>query len=133
GLAWRGSRGCGRGTPGSRQGAVAFVRAEESPVSVRVGLNGFGRTGRAFYRAIVERSLDVEVVAVNDLGSATALARLLQRDSVHGPLPEKVAVEDGSITVGSRTFEVLHEPEPKELPWGRLGVDVAVEASGRFT
>ncbi len=101
-------------------------------MTVRVGLNGFGRTGRAFYRAILDRSLDVEVVAVNDLGSPTALARLLQRDSVYGPLPEEVVVAGDSIAVSSRTFQVLHEPEPKELPWARLGVDVAVEASGRF-
>jgi glyceraldehyde 3-phosphate dehydrogenase len=102
-------------------------------VSVRVGLNGFGRTGRALYRAVVQRSLDIEIVAVNDLGSPAALARLLRRDSVHGPFPEEVEVADDSIRVGSRSFEVLHEPEPKELPWARLGVDVAVEASGRFT
>lgn len=101
-------------------------------MAVRVGLNGFGRTGRSFLRAVVERNLDLEVAAINDLGPAPDLARLLCRDSVHGAFPG-VALEGDTLVVRGRRIEVLHEPEPACLPWASMGVDVAVEASGRFT
>jgi glyceraldehyde 3-phosphate dehydrogenase (phosphorylating) len=102
-------------------------------MGVRVAINGFGRTGRAFFRAAAKSALDVEVVAVNDLGSAEALARLLARDSVHGHFPLPVSVEHGTMTVGSSSVVMLSEPEPSNLPWRTLGVDVVVESTGRLT
>ena len=102
-------------------------------MTVRVGLNGFGRTGRAFTRAIIGRHLDLDVVAVNDVGAPETLARLLARDSVHGPLSEEVKVHDGRLEVGALDIELLSERDPAQLPWKRLGVDVVVEATGKFT
>ena len=101
-------------------------------MTVRVGLNGFGRTGRALVRALVDRDLPIDLVAINDLASADELARLLARDSVHGPFP---GVECGGdkLVIRGREILILHEPDPKGLPWTELGIQVAVEASGRFT
>jgi glyceraldehyde 3-phosphate dehydrogenase len=101
-------------------------------MTVRMGLNGFGRTGRSLLRAVVARDLPIDVVAVNDLAEADDLARLLSRDSVHGSFDD-VGVERGALVVRGRRIAVLHEPDPKLLPWGDLGVEVVVEASGHFT
>jgi glyceraldehyde 3-phosphate dehydrogenase len=100
-------------------------------VSVRIGINGFGRTGRALYRAILERELAIEVVAVNDLGSAEQLGRLLARDSVHGGLPVALAVGEDHIVAGRQHTSVLGEAEASRLPWGDLGVDVVVDSTGK--
>jgi glyceraldehyde 3-phosphate dehydrogenase len=102
-------------------------------MSVRVGINGFGRTGRALLRAARRPELGLEVVAVNDLGSATALARLLARDSVFGRLDVPVTLDGDDMVVGEARIRLLAEPEVKSLPWDELGVDVVVEATGRFT
>jgi glyceraldehyde 3-phosphate dehydrogenase len=102
-------------------------------VSAKVAINGFGRTGRALLRAIRERRLDLDVVAINDLGAAAQLARLLCRDSVHGPIREKVAAEGNYLLVGDDRVHVFSESEPRDLPWRVLGVDVVAECSGRYT
>jgi glyceraldehyde 3-phosphate dehydrogenase len=101
-------------------------------MTVRVGINGFGRIGRNFFRAAKEQGADIDFVAVNDLGSLDTMAHLLQYDSVLGTLPEKVTVNKGGIKVGGDTLRVLSEREPKELPWGDLGVDVVIESTGFF-
>jgi glyceraldehyde 3-phosphate dehydrogenase len=102
-------------------------------MTVRVAVNGFGRTGRSFLRAALESSRELEIVAINDLGAPQALARLFARDSVHGRYPEAVGVEGDSMVVGTRRIAMLAEPEPKALPWRELGVDVVVESTGRYT
>jgi glyceraldehyde 3-phosphate dehydrogenase len=102
-------------------------------MAVRVAINGFGRTGRAFVRAALKSPHDIEVAAVNDLGEPAALARLLARDSVHGPFPVPVTFEHTTMTVGSMAVTMLMEPHPEELPWRELGIDVVVECTGRMT
>lgn len=102
-------------------------------MTVRVGVNGFGRIGRNFFRAVAARGADVEIVAVNDLGSLKTMAHLLKYDSVLGVLPDDIkAVEDG-ISVNGKVLKVLTERDPKALPWGKLGVDVVIESTGIFT
>ena len=102
-------------------------------MTVRVGINGFGRIGRNFFRAVASRGADVEIVAVNDLGSLKTMAHLLKYDSVLGVLPDEIkAVEDG-ISVNGKVLKVLTERDPKALPWGKLGVDVVIESTGIFT
>ena len=102
-------------------------------MTVRVAVNGFGRTGRAFLRAALESRSQIEIVAINDLGSPAALARLLARDSVHGVFPEEVRAEGETLLVGAQRITILAEPEPKALPWGELGIDVVIESTGRNT
>ena len=102
-------------------------------MTVRVGVNGFGRIGRNFYRAVLAQGADVEFVAVNDLGSLDQMAHLLKYDSVMGRLDQNVKVVKGGIKVGNHTIRVLSERDPKALPWGELGVDVVVESTGIFT
>jgi glyceraldehyde 3-phosphate dehydrogenase len=102
-------------------------------MTVRVAINGFGRTGRSFLRAAIALHPELEVVAINDLGAPEALARLFARDSVHGPYPEPVRVEGGTIFVGDRPITVLATPSAKDLPWGDLGIDVVIESTGRYT
>jgi glyceraldehyde 3-phosphate dehydrogenase len=102
-------------------------------MAVKVAINGFGRTGRAFTRAVLRRGLDLDLVAVNDLGSPASLARLLARDSVHGPLGLDVKVVGECLEVDGQNLRVLAEGDPSKLPWRDLGVDVVVEATGRFT
>jgi glyceraldehyde 3-phosphate dehydrogenase len=102
-------------------------------VAVRVGINGFGRIGRNFFRAQLQRGGDFEVVAANDLGDAAMMAYLLKHDSVLGTLEEDVAAGDGKITVGGHELQLLSERDPGSLPWGDLGVDVVVESTGFFT
>ncbi|AGL18658.1 type I glyceraldehyde-3-phosphate dehydrogenase [Actinoplanes sp. N902-109] len=99
----------------------------------RIAINGFGRIGRLVLRALLERDSKLEVVAVNDLTGAAALARLLAFDSTAGRLGRPVSAEDDAILVDGRRIQVLAEREPGKLPWARLGVDVVVEATGRFT
>ena len=102
-------------------------------MTVRVGINGFGRIGRNFYRAARRRGLDAEIVAVNDLGSIETMAHLLACDSVHGPLSAEVSVDGDAISVGGETLRVLSVRNPEDLPWGDLGADVVVESTGIFT
>jgi glyceraldehyde 3-phosphate dehydrogenase (phosphorylating) len=102
-------------------------------MAVRVGINGFGRIGRNFYRAARKAAADVDLVAVNDLTSPEINAHLLKYDSTHGTLGEEVKVTGEGISVGSDSFKVLSERDPKALPWGDLGVDVVIESTGIFT
>jgi glyceraldehyde 3-phosphate dehydrogenase len=102
-------------------------------MAIRVGINGFGRIGRNFFRAHLQRNADFEIVAVNDLGDAATMAHLLKYDSVTGPFPGDVTLVDGKIHAGDDTFQVLSERDPSQLPWGDLGVDVVIESTGFFT
>ena len=102
-------------------------------MTVRVGINGFGRIGRNFLRAIVASGADVELVAANDLGDVATMAHLLKYDSVLGRFPLPVSVSDGGIQIGERVITMLAERDPAALPWGDLGVDVVVESTGFFT
>jgi glyceraldehyde 3-phosphate dehydrogenase len=102
-------------------------------MSIRVGINGFGRIGRNFYRAVRAAGADVDLVAVNDLASPEINAHLLRFDSTHGRLDAEVSTADGQITVGTDSFKVFAERDPKALPWADLGVDVVIESTGIFT
>ncbi len=102
-------------------------------MSIRVGINGFGRIGRNFYRAAQAAGADVDLVAVNDLTSPETNAHLLKYDSTHGRLGNDVTVGDGEIRIGDDSFKVFAERDPKALPWGDLGVDVVIESTGIFT
>ena len=99
----------------------------------RVGINGFGRIGRNFFRAHLRRQGDFDVVAANDLGDAKTMAHLLKHDSVLGRLDEDVEVGERRITVGGEDVLLLSERDPKDLPWGDLGVDIVIESTGFFT
>ena len=102
-------------------------------MTIRVGVNGFGRIGRNFWRALNAAGGDVEVVAVNDLTDTATLAHLLKYDSVLGRLPEEVKAGPDEITVGGKSIKVFAERDPGKLPWGDLGVDIVVESTGLFT
>ena len=102
-------------------------------MSIRVGINGFGRIGRNFYRAAKRSGADVDLVAVNDLTSPEINAHLLKYDSTHGRLDDEVKVTGDGISVGGDSFQVFAERDPKALPWGDLGVDVVIESTGIFT
>jgi glyceraldehyde 3-phosphate dehydrogenase len=102
-------------------------------MTVRVGINGFGRIGRTFFRAVAAQGADIEIVAVNDLGSLKTMAHLLKYDSVLGVLPDVITAVDDGISVNGKVLKVLTERDPKALPWGTLGVDVVIESTGIFT
>lgn len=103
-------------------------------MTLKVGINGFGRIGRLVLRSIVENGRDdIEVVAVNDLGPVKTNAHLLQYDTIHGKFPEDVSFEGDIIRFGSRSVKVTAIRDPKDLPWGELGVDIAMECTGIFT
>lgn len=103
-------------------------------MSITVGINGFGRIGRNFYRAIVAAGVtDIDVVAINDLTDTATLAHLLKYDSILGRFPLAVSAGEGSLTVGERTIRVTAEKDPAQLPWRELGVDIVIEATGYFT
>ena len=102
-------------------------------MTVRVGINGFGRIGRNFFRAIAARGADIEIVAVNDLGSLKTMAHLLKYDSVLGVLPNNIEAVEGGISIDGKVLKVLTERDPKALPWGALGVDLVIESTGNFT
>ncbi|HEX3493411.1 MAG TPA: type I glyceraldehyde-3-phosphate dehydrogenase [Streptosporangiaceae bacterium] len=105
-------------------------------MTVRVGINGFGRIGRNFWRAVhagAGAATDIEIVAANDLGDIATMAHLLKYDTLLGTLPEEVSVDGDVIRAGAREIKILAIREPAELPWGDLGVDVVVESTGRFT
>src|SRR5262245_65776869 len=107
-----------------------LTRKEDS-MRVRVGVNGFGRIGRVFFRAALEAE-DLEVVAVNDLADAKTLAHLLKHDSVHGTLDAEVTAKGEAIFVNGREIRVCSAKDPATLPWGDLGVDIVVESTGIF-
>jgi len=102
-------------------------------MTVRVGINGFGRIGRNFLRAVQAQGADIEIVAVNDLGSTKTMAHLLKYDSVMRQLPNDIKVSKNGISVDGVEIKVLSERDPKNLPWGDLGVDVVIESTGFFT
>lgn len=101
-------------------------------MAVRVGINGFGRIGRNFFRVAKERGADIDFVAVNDLGSLDTMALLLERDSVAGRYPGEIKVVDGGIEVDGDLLKVTSERDPKAIGWGDMGVDVVVESTGVF-
>jgi glyceraldehyde 3-phosphate dehydrogenase (phosphorylating) len=100
---------------------------------IRVGINGFGRIGRNFLRAQLQRGGEFEIVAANDIGDTKTMAHLLKHDSVLGTLAETVEVGDGFIKVGGNEIKFVSERDPADLPWAELGVDVAIESTGLFT
>ncbi|MEO1060284.1 MAG: type I glyceraldehyde-3-phosphate dehydrogenase [Actinomycetota bacterium] len=102
-------------------------------MTIRVGINGFGRIGRNFLRAARAQGADLDLVAVNDLGSLETMAHLLKYDSVHGILDADVAADGDALVVDGDRFQVLAIRDPKELPWGELGVDVVIESTGIFS
>jgi glyceraldehyde 3-phosphate dehydrogenase len=102
-------------------------------MAIRVGINGFGRIGRNFYRAVHKRGADIDVVAVNDLTDPKTLAHLLKYDSVHGRLDGEVKATESAIAVDGDTIAVLAERDPAKLPWRDLGADVVIESTGLFT
>jgi len=102
-------------------------------VTVRVGVNGFGRIGRNFFRAVRAGGADIEIVGVNDLTDTATLAHLLKYDSILGPLDAEVGASEGAIHVGGAEIKVSAERDPAALRWGELGVDVVVESTGFFT
>ncbi|MEU6130831.1 type I glyceraldehyde-3-phosphate dehydrogenase [Saccharopolyspora sp. NPDC047091] len=102
-------------------------------MTVRVGINGFGRIGRNFWRAATASDHDIEIVAANDLGDVATMAHLLKYDSVLGRLEQDVKVTGEGIEVGGKQIKILAERDPGKLPWGDLGVDVVVESTGFFT
>ncbi|MEO6821269.1 MAG: type I glyceraldehyde-3-phosphate dehydrogenase [Candidatus Nanopelagicales bacterium] len=102
-------------------------------MTVRVGINGFGRIGRNFFRALREQGVDIEVVAVNDLTDITTLAHLLKYDSTLGRLNATVSATDDAILVDDQRIVTLAQRDPGQLPWGDLGVDIVIESTGFFT
>ena len=102
-------------------------------MTVRVGINGFGRIGRNFFRAVVASGADIEVVGANDLTDNKSLAHLLKYDSILGRLDADVEVTGDAIVVGGRKIAALEERDPKALPWGDLGADIVIESTGFFT
>jgi glyceraldehyde 3-phosphate dehydrogenase len=102
-------------------------------VSVKIGINGFGRIGRNYLRAALAQGSDIEIVAVNDLTDTKTLAHLLKYDSITGRLNATVSIEGDSILVNGKPIKVLAERDPANLPWGALGVDIVIESTGRFT
>ena len=102
-------------------------------MTVRVGVNGFGRIGRNFWRAVDASDHDIEIVAANDLGDVQTMAHLLKYDSVLGPLKHHVETTDSGIAVDGKEIKILAERDPGALPWGDLGVDVVIESTGFFT
>ncbi len=102
-------------------------------MTVRLAINGFGRTGRSLLRAVLTLHPELEVVAINDLGAPPALARLFARDSVHGQFHESVVIDGDVMIVGDRRITMLAQAHAKELPWRELGIDVVVESTGKYT
>jgi glyceraldehyde 3-phosphate dehydrogenase len=102
-------------------------------VTIRVGINGFGRIGRNYFRALLEQGADVQIVGVNDLTDNATLVHLLKYDSILGRLREEVSHTEDTITVGNQTFRTMAERDPASLPWGELGADIVIESTGIFT
>jgi glyceraldehyde 3-phosphate dehydrogenase len=102
-------------------------------VTIKVGINGFGRIGRNFYRAVVSSGADVEIVGINDLTDTKTLAHLLKYDSILGRLGKDVVAGDGEIVIDGTAIPVFAERDPAQLPWGKVGADIVIESTGFFT
>ncbi|MFZ2502646.1 MAG: type I glyceraldehyde-3-phosphate dehydrogenase, partial [Nocardioides sp.] len=102
-------------------------------MTVRVGINGFGRIGRNFFRAVQASGADIEIVAANDLMDNKSIAHLLKYDSVLGVMPDEVSADAETITVGDRTIRVFEERDPAAIAWGETGADIVIESTGIFT
>ncbi len=102
-------------------------------MTVRVGINGFGRIGRNFFRAVQASGADIEIVAANDLMDNKTIAHLLKYDSVLGVLADEVSASEDAITVGDQSIRIFAETDPAKIPWGQVGADVVIESTGRFT
>ncbi|PJE98440.1 type I glyceraldehyde-3-phosphate dehydrogenase [Streptomyces carminius] len=102
-------------------------------MTIRVGINGFGRIGRNYFRALLDQGADVEIVGVNDLTDNATLAHLLKYDSILGRLTQDISHTADTITVGGKTFKTMAERDPAALPWGELGADIVIESTGIFT
>ena len=102
-------------------------------MSVKVGINGFGRIGRNFYRAVVASGADVEIVGINDLTDTKTLAHLLKYDSILGRLGKDVTFGDGEIVIDGKAIPVFAERDPAALPWAKVGADIVIESTGFFT
>ena len=102
-------------------------------MTIRVGINGFGRIGRNYFRALLKQGADIEIVAVNDLGDTATTAHLLKYDTILGRLQAEVSHTADTITVDGHTIKVLSERNPADIPWGELGVDIVIESTGIFT
>jgi glyceraldehyde 3-phosphate dehydrogenase len=102
-------------------------------MATRIGINGFGRIGRNFYRAMLAKDADLEVVAINDLGDAATMAHLLRYDSVFGRFDREVKVNDNGFTIDGQDIRLLSEKDPADLPWSDLGADIVIESTGFFT
>src|SRR5690606_9937673 len=126
---------------GARQRGHAPVRtsienattARARPVTVRAGINGFGRIGRNFFRAVLAQGTDIEVVGINDLTSNDVLAHMLKYDSVLGRLDAQVSFDDNNLIVNGKAIRATAEADPAQLPWGELGADIVIESTWRFT
>src|SRR4051794_38866928 len=114
---------------GSRR-VVARLRERRLDMPTGVAINGFGRTGRAMFRAAYEQGADLEWVGINDVMDIGMLAHLLRRDSVYGPFPGKLEALENAIRVDGREIPVFAETDPARLPWGDVGAEVVVESSG---
>ena len=102
-------------------------------MTIRVGINGFGRIGRNFFRAVLASGADIQIVGVNDLTDNNTLAHLLKYDSILGRLGHEVKATAGDITVGGQTFRATEERDPSKLAWDAVGADVVIESPGFFT
>ena len=102
-------------------------------MTLKVGINGFGRIGRLYVRAVAKTGADLDIVAINDLMDGATMRHLFKYDSVHGVWPGEVEFSDGALVIDGKAIKVLSETDPAKLPWQALGVDVAVESTGRFT
>src|SRR5262249_26371102 len=102
-------------------------------MSIKVGINGFGRIGRAIMRALIKQNFPVEVVLINELGDLKTNAHLLKYDSVHGRLPVDVGAENNTLFVGKHSIKMSASKNPEEIPWGQNGVDIVLECTGFFT
>jgi len=113
--------------------SLLILNKEMDRVTIRVGINGFGRIGRNFFRAVLASGADIELVAFNDLGDTATTAHLLKYDSILGRLPYEVKATDSEITVGGKSIKAFAERDPGKLPWGDVGADVVIESTGFFT
>src|SRR6188472_4827645 len=129
--------GIGRAYPRGRRGPLDSAGNEttegENRMAIRVGINGFGRIGRNFFRAQQQLGADIEIVAANDLGDAKTMAHLLRYDSTLGPFAGEVELGEGVLRAGGEELKLLSVRDPAELPWNDLGVDVVLESTGFFT
>ena len=101
-------------------------------MKLRLGINGFGRIGRSVFRQLLNNE-NIKIVGINDLTDPTTLAHLLKYDSTHGVLDAEVSVQESTLLVNKKRIQIFSEPNPKDIPWKDLDVDVAIESTGKFT